>query len=198
MHLSFGGGRALRSQGSFPQDRLLVTAPCRGTCQVPWMQHCCKVISLVNKHFLHHFCVFYLNISWKSPGLACQLSQLPAGKSDERWKLPGHFDVCSTCVCCFCGAIEIWFENLCFHKQICLQCEFQISFFICSVLYINITDLKVPKTQDRSGLELFLTRTQSSKQNNFPVFPIYLTNLTHILLPKKKKKNKRQLHNNCL
>lgn len=94
--------------------------------QVPWMQHCCKVISLVNKHFLHYFCVFYLNISWKSPGLACQLSQLPAGKSDERWKLPGHFDVCSTCVCCFCGAVEIWFENLCFHKQICLQCEFQI------------------------------------------------------------------------
>lgn len=69
----------------------------------------------------------------------------------------------------------MWISDLVFH----LQCA----------LYKHYRS-EGTQTQDRSGLELFLTCTQSSKQNNFPVFLMYLTNLTHILLPKKKKKIK--------
>lgn len=135
--------------------------------QVPWMRHCCKVISVVNKHFPHHFCVFYLNISWKSPRLACQLSQLPAYKLGERQKLPGHFDVCSTCVCCFCGAIEVWFENLCFHKQfLSLMWISDLIFHLQCAIYKHFR-AEGTQTQESSGYELFLTHTQSSRQTNF-------------------------------
>lgn len=97
----------------------------------------------------------------------CQLSQLPARKQDERQKLPGHFDVCSTCVCSFCGAIEIWSGNLCFHKP--FLSPMWISDFVfhlqCAIYKHNRSE--DAQIQDRSDYELFLTHTQNSKQNNF-------------------------------
>lgn len=135
------------------------------------------------------FCAFYLNISWKSPGLACQSSQLPVYKPDERWKLPGCFEVCDTYMCCFCGAIEIWFENLCFHKQFLFQ--MWISDFLfhlqCAIYKHYRSEGTKPLDRFHNHCALCLTHAQSLKQNitfYFPVFPIYLVQVIHPLLQK--------------
>lgn len=165
------------------------TALCHQPVQIPWRQHWCKLISMANKHFLKHFCAFYLKVSWKSPGLACQSSQLPVYKPGEWWKLLGCFEVCETYMRCFCEAVEIWFENLCFHKQFLSQ--MWISDFLFHLQYAIYKHCRSEGTEplDRSHNchAPFLTHAQSSKQNinfYFPVFPIYLAQLIHIVLQK--------------
>lgn len=80
-----------------------------------------------------------------------------------------------------------------FINNFCLQCEFQISFFICSVLYINITDLKAPRP--KTGLVMscscLILRTQSkiivfSSFSNIPG-----SSNSYLVTKKKRKKLKK-------
>lgn len=77
-----------------------------------------------------------------------------------------------------------------FINNFCLQCEFQISFFICSVLYINITDLKVPRP--KTGLVMscsYLILRAQSKIIVFSSFSNIPGSSNSYLVTKKKKKS---------